>query len=135
IKKPRSADRGTLIDMDDVTSTEVGLQSPIAIQTAKGVRRYHDDQWLKGYWGNGWVGEDGDVAVPFDNNNIIPINASGFTKAKLLLLREAMGLKDNDMEQEQPVILLDVQSESDLLTIEEYVKADFNEFKPLVRGE
>jgi hypothetical protein len=135
IKKPKSADRGTLIDLDDVDSTEVGMKSPIAVQTGNGVRRYHDDKWLQGYWGDGWTGENGDTSVPFTSGNIVPIAASGFTKAKLLLLREMMGLLDNDMEQEQPIVLLDVKSESDLLSIDEYVKVDYNDFKPLVRGE
>lgn len=136
IKKPKSADAATLLDRDDAKTTKVGLQSPIATQMGKGVRRYHDVQWLKGYWGDAWIGEDNaDSAVPFDSGNIIPINASGFTKAKLLLLREAMKLADNDMEQEMPIVLLDVKSESDLLQIEEYVKRDFTPDYPLVRGE
>lgn len=136
IKKPKSADAATLLDRDDQKATKVGLQSPIAQQIARGVRRYHDDQFLVGYWGDAWIGEDNaETAVPFDTGNIIPINASGFTKAKLHLLREAMGLADNDLEEEMPVILLDVKSESDLLQIDEYAKVDYNDFKPLVRGE
>lgn len=134
IKKPKPADRGTLIDRADVKSTRVDIKSPIAVQTAKGVRRYHDDQFLVGYFGNAWTGETGDTSVPYNTSNTIPINASGFTKAKLLLLREAMGLLDNDMEQEQPIVLLDVKSETELLGISEYVDIQKNDFKPLVRG-
>lgn len=135
IKKPRSYNKAILIDRDDAKSTKVGLQSPIARQVAMAARRYHDDAFLVGYFGSGWAGQNGDTAVPFAAGNVIPINASGFTKAKLLLLREAMGLKDNDMEQEMPVILLDVKSETELLQISEYVNSDFQDGHPLVRGE
>lgn len=138
--KPKSADVATLLDRDDMRATRVDIGSPIAVQTAKGVRRYHDDRFLVGYWGDALEGEDEGApltAVPFDNSNIIPINSTGLTKAKLLLLREAMGLADNDMEQEQPIVLLDVKSETELLQIEEYVNTDYSGmgWTPLVRGE
>lgn len=134
IKKPKSADVAPLIDRDDQKQTKVDLNSPIAKSTGLAVRRYHDKQWLKGYFGNGWTGEDGDIAVPFDANNIVDLGA-GFTKAALLKLREQMNLGDVDTESEEPVILLDPESETDLLSITEYVDADFNETRPLVRGE
>lgn len=138
--KPKSADVATLLDRDDVKATRVDIGSPLAVQTAKGVRRYHDDRWLQGYWGNAYEGEDEAApltAVPFDTGNIIPINATGFTKAKLHLLAEAMELADNDMEAEMPVVLLDVKSKQDLLQIEEYVNQDYSGqgWTPLVRGE
>ena len=39
------------------------------------------------------------------------------------------------MEQEMPVILIDVKSETELLGISEYVNSDFQDGHPLVRGE
>lgn len=135
IKKPPSADVAPLLDRDDVKATRVDISSPLAVQTGKAVRRYHDDRWLIGYFGNAYTGETGDTAVPFASGNIIPVNSSGFTKTKLLLLREAMGLLDNDMEQEMPVVLLDVKSETQLLNIEEYTNSDYQDGHPLVRGE
>lgn len=136
IKKPKSADVATLLDRDDMQATKVNIGSPLAVQTGKGVRRYHDDKFLIGYWGDAWTGEDNaDTAIPFTSGNIVPINASGFTEAKLHLLREMMGLADNDMEQEMPIILLDVKSQSDLLQIDKYQRIEYNDFKPLVRGE
>lgn len=136
--KPKSADVATLLDRDDMLATRVDLGSPIAEQTARGVRRYHDDRWLQGYYGAALAGEDESApltSIAFNASNIIPINATGFTLAKLLLLREAMGLADNDMEQEQPIVLLDIKSETDLLQIEEYKNSDYSGFTPLVRGE
>lgn len=134
IKKPKSADVAPLIDRDDQKQTKVDLNSPIAQSTGLAVRRYHDKQWLKGYFGNGWTGEDGDTAVPFDANNIIDLGGN-FTKDALLELREQMNLGDVDTESEEPIVLLDPQSETGLLKIPEYVDADFNETRPLVRGE
>ena len=134
IKKPKSADVAPLIDRDDMKQTKVDLGSPIAASTGLAVRRYHDKQWLKGFFGNGWTGEDGDTAVPFDSNNIID-PGTGLTKAALLSLREAMNLGDVDTESEEPIVLLDPQSETDLLNITEYASADYNELRPLVRGE
>lgn len=134
IKKPKSADVAPLIDRDDMKQTKVDLGSPIAASTGLAVRRYHDKQWLKGYFGNGWTGEDGDTAVPFDASNIIDPGGN-FSKAGLLALREAMNLGDVDTEDEEPIMLIDPQSETGLLNISEYVDADFNESRPLVRGE
>ncbi len=134
IKKPKSANVAPLIDRDDMKQTKVDLKSPIAVSTGLGTRRYHDKQWVRGYYGNGWTGEDGDVAVPFDSNNIIDLGG-GFTKAALLKLREDMNLGDVDTEAEEPIVLLDPQSETGLFNIQEYIDADFNESRPMVRGE
>lgn len=135
IKKPKSADNAVLLDRDDVKATRVDIKSPIAVQTGKGVRRYHDDKWLEGYFGNAWTGEHGDTAVPFKPANIIPHGNTGFTKAKLLLLREMMNLNDVDTEAEMPIILIDPRSETELLQVSEYINSDFQDGHPLVRGE
>jgi hypothetical protein len=135
IKKPKSADIAVLIDRDDVKSTRVDIKSPIAVQAGVATRRYHDDQMLAGYFGNAWTGETGDTAIPFKAANIIAHGNTGFTKAKVLAVREKMNLNDVDMEAEMPVWLLDPQSETELLQIEEYVDSDFQDGHPLVRGE
>ncbi|MEO9625868.1 MAG: phage capsid protein [Qipengyuania citrea] len=136
IKKPKSADVAPLIDRDDQKATKVDLGSPIAASTGLAVRRYHDKQWIKGYFGNGWTGEDGDTAVPFDSNNIIDLGGN-FTKAGLLAIREAMNLGDVDTEAEMPIMLIDPQSETKLLQIEEYVNKDYTADgrPPLMMGE
>lgn len=135
IKKPKSGDIGTLIDVDDVKSTRVDLKSPVAVQAGQGARRWHDDKWVAGYFGTAWTGETGDTAVSFDSNNVVPHNNTGFTKAKMLEVREMMNLNDVDIEAEMPIWILDPQSETDLLGITEYVNADYNDSKPLMRGE
>lgn len=135
IKKPKSADAAQLIDRDDARATKVDMHSPISVQMAKGVLRYHDDKWLEGYFGPAYVGEEGDTTVPFNSSNIIPHGSTGFTKAKLLSVREEMLLNDVDMEAEMPICLIDPLSETELLSIEEYIKADYTPGHALVRGE
>lgn len=135
IKKPKSADNAVLLDRDDVKATRVDIKSPIAVQAGTGVRRYHDDMWIVGYFGNAWVGETGDTAIPFKPANIIPHGNTGFTEDKLLLLREMMNLNDVDIEAEMPIILLDPKSETALLKIEDYKNSDYQDGHPLVRGE
>jgi hypothetical protein len=135
IKKPKSADIAVLLDRDDVKSTRVDIKSPIAVQAGVGTRRYHDDQWLVGYFGNAWTGETGDTAIPFKAANIVAHGNAGFTKAKLLAVREKMNLNDVDIEAEMPIMLLDPQSETELLGIQEYVNTDYNPGHTLSRGE
>ena len=135
IKKPKSADNAVLLDRDDVKATRVDIKSSIAVQAGKGVRRYHDDKWIEGYFGNAWVGETGDTSIPFKPSNIVPHGNTGFTKAKVLEAREMFGLRDVDIEAEMPVWLLDPESETELLQIEEYVKSDYTPGHALARGE
>lgn len=136
IMKPTSFNGAPLIDRDDVKSTRVDIGSPVATKMGIAVRRYHDDQWLAGYFGNGYEGPDAEniSAVPFDSDNIVDQGA-GFTKNALLEIREKMNLNDVDMEAEMPICLIDPLSETELLGISEYINADFNESRPLVRGE
>jgi hypothetical protein len=135
IKKPQTADTAVLIDRDDMKATRVDIKSPMAVRTGNKVRRYHDNQWLNGFFGNAYSDETGSTTVTFDSNNIIAHGSAGLTKAKLITLRQMMLLNDVDIEEEEPILLIDPLSESDLLGITEYANADYNESKPLVRGE
>ena len=134
IKKPKTANVAPLIDRDDMLQTKVDLGSPIAKSTGLAVRRYHDDKWLEGYFGNAWTGEDGDTAVPFDTDNIVD-PGTGLSKAALLELRQRMLLNDVDLAAEMPVILIDPLTETQLFNIDEYANADYNDSRPLVQGE
>lgn len=135
VKKPKSANNAQLLDRDDVQATQLDLKSPIVAQSANGVRRYHDERFLVGFFGNAWVGEHGDTALPFPGANILPHGNTGLTKAKLIDIREMLGLADVDFEAETPIILIDPESESDLLNITEYTNADYNDTRTLVQGE
>lgn len=131
----RAGDVASLLDKNDQVVTEVPLGSPIAKEVAAAARRYHDDSFLLGYYGNGFTGELGDTAVPFTAANTIVHGSVGLTLAKLIALRKMMGLKDNDFDAEMPILLITPYQEADLLGITEYKSADYNENRPLVRGE
>lgn len=135
IKAGPARDVAVLVDRQDQKVTEVKLDSPIARQIAVAAQRVHDDEWLAGYFGTAWGGEHGDEAIPFPAANIVPAAGTGLTKAKLIAVRQMMGEKDADFDTEMPVMLLTPAAESDLLNINEYINSDFNDGRPLARGE
>lgn len=134
--KPRpTGDVAVPIDKRDMRMTEVPLGNPIAKEVAAAARRWHDDEFLYGYYGNAYQGEAGDTTVSFGGSHTVVHGSVGLTLNKLISLREMMGLKDNDEDEEQPIHLITPRQESDLLKITEYKSADYNDSKPLVRGE
>ena len=140
IKKPGRYNVATLIDRDDVDSTSVELGSPLVMETASAARTYHDDQFLLGWWGNGWVGtETAETAVPFTAGNKIAHNfggvSVGLTLAKLIELKRQLKKANVNFKKEAPIILLDADAESDLWNIDKYVNFDYQGNKPLVDGE
>lgn len=135
IKASQARDVAVMIDKNDQKLTEVNIGDPIAVQVAKAAMRVHDDEWLLGYYGNGYTGELGDTAVPFPGANVLPHGGVGLTFDKLVEMQELMGLNDIDFEQTMPFMLVTPRQVSDLLRIPEYKNADFNPGYPLVRGE
>lgn len=135
IKANPARDVAVLIEKNDQKLTEVNIGDPIAKQVAKAAQRVHDDEWLLGYFGNGWTGATGDTAVPFPSANIVAADGTGLTKAKLIELQELMMLNDVDFENEMPVVLITPRQRSDLFGINEYVNSDFNDGHVLARGE
>lgn len=141
IHKPGSANVAPLIDRDDTKETSIDLGSPVITQTTNGVTRYHDDQFMMGYWGSGWTGETGQIAVPFKASNRIPVDyatlgtGTGLTKAKLLAAKNRLKKAGVNTKAEKPIILLDADAETDLFNIEEYVNFDYSGDKVLDTGE
>jgi hypothetical protein len=139
VKKPGSSNVATLIDRDAVNSTSVEPKSPLIMQTAKAVRKYRDDQFLMGFWGNAYEGaESSSTTVAFPSANKIAYNfggSSGLTLAKLIELRRQMDLANVDFTEEMPVILLDADAASDLRNIDKYQSITYNGDKPLIKGE
>jgi hypothetical protein len=135
IRKPKPFDVAKLIGRHDMQSTQVDLKMPPAKAMATGIRRYHDDQFFSGFFGNAYVGEYGDTAVPFTPANIIPAGGAGITLDKLHALLKAYDDNNVDTEEEMPILLIDNQGRVDLHKIPEYISADWNDHKPLVRGE
>lgn len=140
IKKPGRYNVAPLIDRDDVASTSVELKSPLIMETADAARTYHDDQFLNGFWGNGWLGtETAETSVPFNAANKIAHNfggvSVGVTLPKLIELRRLLRKSNVNFKKESPIILLDPDGEADLFGITEYKSFDYNGSKPLVDGE
>lgn len=129
-KKPKSANVAPLRDRDDALATTVDIDSPIVSQTRRAASRYHDEQYVKGYFGTAWTGEHGDVAVPFNSSNLVPHNlggtSAGITEDKLIMLSEMYEANDVDTEEEMPIVLLTPQGVSDLMRIERYVNSRYD---------
>lgn len=135
IKATKPADGATLIPRNQQKLTRVPLNSPAAAAFARAARRFHDIRWLQGYFSTAYAGEDGDTAVAFKAANTVAAGGAGLTLDKLIELNEMMGLADNDMDAEMPIVLITPKQKSDLLKINEYKNADFTPGAPLVRGE
>lgn len=135
IKVGKARDVAVMIDKNDQNVTEVNLGDPIAKQIAKAAWKVHDDEWLKGYFGNAWTGETGDTAVPFPAANIVAAGGTGMTLDKLIALRQKMTENDVDFEEVAPIVLVTPAAESDLLMIDKYTNSDYMDGHPLVRGE
>lgn len=139
IRKPGSSNVAPLIDRDDVNATSVEMKAPLIMETAMATRQYHDDQFLKGWWGDGYVGESGEISVAFPAGNKVAHNyggaSVGLTKAKLIELKRQMTKSNVSFRREKPIILLDADAEADLFSIQEYIDVDYTDTKVLDTGE
>jgi hypothetical protein len=128
IVKPRRQNVAVLIDKDDMLSTKIELKSPIAVQTARAIRRAHDGRWLQGFYGNAYTGEGESslTAVPFKSANILASSSAGITKNKLIAMRELIATRLVDTEAEMPIMLITAKQVTDLLKINEVVSRDYN---------
>lgn len=133
IMKPRRQNVAPLLDKDDAITTKVDLQSPLATQTAKAIRRAQDGRWLQGFYGNAYTGEGESTltAVPFKAANILAVDtgetgAHGITKNKLIAMLELIKVRLVDIEAEKPIMLITAKQASDLLKINEMVSRDYN---------
>lgn len=128
IIKPRRQNVAVLIDKDDMKATKVDLQSPIAVQTARAIRRAHDNRWLQGFYGSALTGE-GEATlttVPFKAANVLASGAAGITKNKLISMMELIRIRLVDIEAEKPIMLITAKQISDLLKINEVTNRDYN---------
>lgn len=145
IHKPPRAAIHVPLDADDELATEIDLNSPIAIGVAKGVRRYQDDQFLIGFYGTAYTGEEGLTAVPFKSANVLAAdygetatNYTGLTLKKLRGIRRIFRKNLVDTENEMLHMLVTAEEIDDLLQIDEYINSRYNpdsqfraKFKPM----
>lgn len=141
IVKPKRAQVAPLLDPDDEMATDVGLESPLATGVAKAIRRYQDDKFLEGYYGTAYTGEEGATAVPFKAVNILAADYSttgtptGLTLNKLIQMQVMLEEAFNDLEAEQPVMIITARQKADLLKIMQVTNADYTTRKTLVDGK
>jgi hypothetical protein len=139
VKKPKSANVAPIRDRDAMLATTVDIDSPLVMGTARGVRRYHDDKFVEGYFGTAWTGATGDIAVPFKAANKVLVNlggsASGLTEDKLIMLSEMYEAADVDTEAEMPIVLVTPRQVSDLMRIDRYVNSRYTGDQKLDRRE
>lgn len=130
IVKPKPMDVSPLIDRDDQLATEIGIQSPLAIQSTKAIRRAQDDRWLGGYYGNAYTGEEGATSVPFKAGNIMAVGQdesgpAGITLNKLIYMRATMQANFVDDDEELICVYTSKQLK-DLLKIAQVQNRDYN---------
>jgi hypothetical protein len=142
IKKQKRAGLAVLLDEDDKLSTKVDAKSPIVMATADAARQYHDIEWLLGFYGIAYVGEDGADTVAFKSANIIaadyitPGTPSGLTYEKILQLqflrkRRHARVKPGDGLH----VAVTAYEMRDLFRIDKFINGDFRATKPLESGE
>ncbi len=131
----RMADVAPLLDPEDAQNTSVELGSPILKEVAEAAATYHDDMFVRGFFGNGWTGETGGTAVPFKAANVVAHGGTGLTQPKLLALRELLVKRHVSIQKEKPIIVLHAEAATQLLNIPEYKSIDYNGSKPLQNGE
>jgi hypothetical protein len=131
IIKPRTQNVAPLLDRDDLMATKIEVKSPIAIQTAKAIRRAQDDRWLQGFYGNSYTGEDGATTVAFKSANIVAVNQDessnlGITLNKLIYMRTLMEQRFVDLEAEKPIAIITSKQHRDLLKLVQVQSRDYN---------
>jgi hypothetical protein len=130
--KPPRAQVAVLVDPDDQMQTEVGLNSPLATQVARAIRRYQDDKVLEAFYGTAYTGEEGATATTFSSGNIIAVDQgstgtdTGLVLAKLIRLRRLLQASFIDLDMVKPVIPVTAPQVEDLLQINQVQNRDFN---------
>jgi hypothetical protein len=140
VKKPKRSGVAPLLDPDDEMATKVGLGMPLSEGVADAARAYHDDQWLVGFYGTAWTGEEGATQTPFKSANIIASDVetstvhTGLTLFKIIRLRKLWRARLN--KRKDPIFMAITSEEiEDLLSIDKYQNGDYRNTKALEDGE
>ena len=143
IKKQKRSAVAVPIDADDRTSTKVDVKSPIVMGVADAARQYHDDQWLLGFYGIAYVGEEGASTVTFKNANIIPADhgetANSYVGLTLAKINQLRFLARRRYARQTATDRLHMGSTAyeirDLFGIDKFLNGDYRNTKPLENGE
>ena len=144
IHKQESMSVHTALDIDDQLATEIPLDSPLAVSTARAIRIARQDEFLIGFYNDAATGKEGTVYVPFAAANIIAADhgsagtATGLTLGKLIAVRKRARKLLIDPAMEKLHMMITAEQVEDLLLIDEYVRREYNPDsqmgKPLSEG-
>ena len=142
LQKPKRSGVAPLIDPDDKMSTSVDAGSPLVRGIALAARRYHDDQFLVGFYGTSWGGEEGKTATPFKASNVLAADYgetansfTGLTKEKLKGIRKLARKRFVDTDLERLHMVVTAEEIDDLLGIDEFTNGQYAANKALEHGE
>jgi hypothetical protein len=122
-----------LLDTEDQLAMLIDPKSTYMTSWAAAAARQIDDVIITAFDGTAYSGKTGGTAETFLAANIIPVAASGMSKAKLLSAKQL--LDDAEVEEEDRHLALKPAQLTDLLNVDEVTSADFNTVKALVQGE
>ena len=124
---------GDLIDKQDRVRELVDPQSALVKNAVQALGRAKDDEIIAAATGVASTGQSGTTTSAFPAANIIPVNASGLTVAKLLLAKEMLNAADVDPDEPMYIALKSHQL-TNLLSTTEVTSIWYNSVKPLVEG-
>lgn len=141
VHKQESISCHTALDIDDQLATEIPLDSPLAESVARAILIARQDEFLIGFYGDAATGKEGTTYVPFTPANIIPAdfdNSSvdiGLTLSKLKTLRKRARQLLIDPRVEKLHMMITAEEVEDLLSIDEYVRREYNPDSQMQTGK
>lgn len=142
MSKPRRAGVAPLVDPDDKMTTSVEVKSPLVQNIALAARRYHDDQWVKGFFSPAWGGEEGKTAIPFKAANVLSADYGAqagvygrLTLEKLRGVRKLARKRFVDTDREKLNMVVTAEEIEDLLSLDQFINGNYANTKALENGE
>ena len=140
---PEDNDFATLVDRIDRLRMIYDPTSPYVEAVRVGYNVEEDITIIKSFFAAAFTGKNGVTSTPFDAANVIPLNATGLTVAKLRLARKRLkqnriallGARSTSGRGEQPYIACTAKHKDDLLGETQTTSSDFAAVKALVDGE
>ncbi len=139
---PQEYEAPQLVDTFDELQTVVDPKSQLVTGAAAAAGRAWDDNLLAAATGTAQIGQDasGLSSETFSTTNFQITDtfgssaASGLTVAKMIEARRILQHFHNDLEMDQPTMVIGSQQESDLLNQVEFVSTEYNDRPVLVDG-